>query len=91
MLKSGMPGQDKKKVPSRPGCPVFSRRGCLFENTGHCPVSIVPCFLVENTGQSLPAVCLRIRDIGLSRPGCPVFSTRKHGTGQSNVPSRLCV
>ena len=66
---------------------------CVSENTGHwiVPSRLSRVFSLKTRDSPVPAVCLKIRDIGLSRPGCPVFSTRKHGTGQSNVPSRLCV
>ena len=47
-----------------------SRPGCVSENTGHWIV-LSRVFSLKTRGSPVPAVCLKIRDIGLFRPGCP--------------------
>ena len=54
---------------------LLSRPSYLFENTGHCPDLTVPCFLLQTRDSPVSAVCLKIRDIGLSRLSC-VFSLK---------------
>ena len=91
---TGQPGRDN--LMSRPGCVsentgqpgrdnLMSRPGCVSENTGHwiVPSRLSRVFSLKTRDNPVPAVCLKIRDIGVSRP--------IENTGQtSTVPAVAC-